>query len=110
LHLTSLVLLDSVVGDTVGDPFKDTSGPSLNILIKLMSIISLTIAPLIEGDEDWDRAYFGLIPFGALVIGAYLVYRLFWLHGQDITAAPVSSHKGEASSNEDDGTNKVETA
>jgi K(+)-stimulated pyrophosphate-energized sodium pump len=35
----------SVVGDTVGDPFKDTSGPSLNILIKLMSVVSLVLAP-----------------------------------------------------------------
>ena len=42
----------AVVGDTVGDPFKDTSGPSLNILLKLMSVVALVIAPSIALNSD----------------------------------------------------------
>ncbi len=47
----------AVVGDTVGDPFKDTSGPSLNILLKLLAIVSLVLAPMIAGSvSDIDAA------------------------------------------------------
>lgn len=46
----------AVVGDTVGDPFKDTSGPSLNILLKLMSVVALVIAPLIALKSVEEKA------------------------------------------------------
>ncbi len=47
----------AVVGDTVGDPFKDTSGPSLNILLKLISVVALVIAPSIALSADTAMAY-----------------------------------------------------
>ncbi|PKP13001.1 MAG: sodium-translocating pyrophosphatase [Bacteroidetes bacterium HGW-Bacteroidetes-3] len=47
----------AVVGDTVGDPFKDTSGPSLNILLKLMSVVALVIAPSIALNADEVAEY-----------------------------------------------------
>ncbi|MES2520906.1 MAG: sodium-translocating pyrophosphatase [Bacteroidota bacterium] len=50
----------SVTGDTVGDPFKDTSGPSMNILIKLMSIVSLVIAPYIAVTSMETKAMDGI--------------------------------------------------
>jgi K(+)-stimulated pyrophosphate-energized sodium pump len=47
----------AVVGDTVGDPFKDTSGPSLNILLKLISVVALVIAPSIALSAESMAAY-----------------------------------------------------
>jgi K(+)-stimulated pyrophosphate-energized sodium pump len=106
-----------VVGDTVGDPFKDTSGPALNILIKLMSMISLTIAPLLEGVSEWEFWYYGLIPLAAMIIGTYMVYHYYWREIPD-TKADVSSkkvdvspgEKGEADAAHEEGEEEVESA
>jgi K(+)-stimulated pyrophosphate-energized sodium pump len=50
----------TVIGDTIGDPFKDTSGPSLNILLKLMAVVSLVFALSIDKMHIWLA---GIIPF-----------------------------------------------
>ncbi len=55
----------SVTGDTVGDPLKDTSGPSMNILIKLMSIVSLVIAPTLAQLENAETAVTQPVPVTA---------------------------------------------
>merc|ERR1712241_1222455 len=81
-----------IVGDTVGDPFKDTSGPALNILIKLMSMISLTISPVIAGWGEWQFWYYGIIPIVLCFACTIFVYLKYWKGGLDITA-PVTEEK-----------------
>jgi K(+)-stimulated pyrophosphate-energized sodium pump len=62
----------AVVGDTVGDPFKDTSGPSMNIVIKLMSVVSLVLAPWFAAAHE--------APGAAGEVGAAVRQVVAWLH------------------------------
>ena len=66
-----------VVGDTVGDPFKDTSGPSLNILIKLMSVMSLTLAPIFRG--DWTTWWEGVVCTAVMLVLVIIAYYYVWV-------------------------------
>merc|ERR1719232_2232710 len=91
----------AVVGDTIGDPFKDTSGPALNILIKLMTMISLVFGKNVfkgEGEFESDKWYIGLIIFLVFMAGAIglTVQMRAWGFGR----IPETEHKTEIEMNE----------
>jgi inorganic pyrophosphatase len=87
-----------VVGDTVGDPFKDTSGPSLDILLKLMAMVSLLIAPLMDGKEDWEDWWVGLFPLALGVGGTAALIKLNVLTWADPLGSTATG--GEAAATE----------
>jgi len=80
-----------IVGDSVGYLFKDNSAPALNVLIKLMCMVALTIAPVIKGWENWEYFYIGFFPIVVCIATTYYIN----------TQAPFHSNNAEITGNEE---------
>merc|ERR1712057_10395 len=80
-----------VIGDTVGDPFKDTSGPALNILLKLMAVVGLVMSTFLKGRDDWELWKFMFIPLIIMGLTTFLVFK----YNYNVRSVPIVPEKSE---------------